>query len=155
MSMEAQVGHGHRTCKDEICWVFALSLIILATNADKALNSVKCWLIGSTDQFIYSDMNDQATGPLDCGHIMRTALFPVRSTLVKPHRATLSSVVGDHMRNCGAAIFFSLFFLRWLNSNMQLKFFVLQPEQEMEGVQVTIYDMQSPKCANHKSYLSG
>ena len=42
-----------------------------------------------------------------CGHFMRTALFPVRSTLVNPHRATLSSVVGDHMRNCGAAIFLS------------------------------------------------
>ena len=39
---------------------------------------------------------------------MRTALVPVRSTLIKPHRATLSSVVGDHMRNCGAALSFYL-----------------------------------------------
>ena len=46
--------------------------------------------------------------------------------------------------------FFSLFSLKWLNLNMQLKFFVLQPEQEMDGVQVNIYDMQSPKCANHQ-----
>ena len=44
-----------------------------------------------------------------CDHFAKKALFPVRSTLVNLRRAVLSSVVGDHMRNYGVAIFF--FFL--------------------------------------------
>ena len=54
---------------------------------------------------IWPDQTNGTIGTLGCGHIVKKALFPVRSTLVKFHRAILSSVVGDHMRNYGAAIF--------------------------------------------------
>ena len=52
---------------------------------------------------IMKNLNNDHFG---CGHTRKKALFPVRSTLVKFPRAILSSVVGDHMRNYGAAIFF-------------------------------------------------
>ena len=66
-----------------------------------------------------------------CGHTRKKALFPVRSTLVKFPRAILSSVVGDHMRNYGAAIFLLLYSTgkhRWILRIRAVKFFLeLQP----------------------------
>lgn len=41
-----------------------------------------------------------------CGHTQPKAPFPVRSTVVKRLRVRPSSIVGDHMRNSHAAIFF-------------------------------------------------
>ena len=70
-----------------------------------------------------------------CGHTRKKtrnkALFPVRSTLVKFPRAILSSVVGDHMRNYGAAIFlfFNVFVLGTYHvfHRPTRKIFMLQP----------------------------
>ena len=132
--------HMCETCRHRDSSFFFLFFILVFTPSPENSHSFNYFLHHQSSIQYCSQTLGRSFG---CDQIMSKILFPVRSTLVNSHRAILSSVVGDHVRNYGVAIFlvFCFFFELFL------------VEQHDEIISAFLAIILRAHCGLHRSVL--